>query len=51
MSSPTSSHGPSVLVSDFDGTMTRHDFYRLAIEELLPPDVPARPGRRVAASA
>lgn len=29
-----------VLVSDFDGTMTRHDFYRLALEELLPPDVP-----------
>ena len=23
-----------VLVSDFDGTMTRHDFYKLAIEEL-----------------
>jgi 2,3-diketo-5-methylthio-1-phosphopentane phosphatase len=31
--------GP-VLVSDFDGTMTRHDFYKLAIEKLLPPDVP-----------
>lgn len=29
-----------VLVSDFDGTMTRHDFYRLAIEKLLPPDTP-----------
>jgi 2,3-diketo-5-methylthio-1-phosphopentane phosphatase len=29
-----------VLVSDFDGTMTRHDFYKLAIESLLPPDVP-----------
>jgi 2-hydroxy-3-keto-5-methylthiopentenyl-1-phosphate phosphatase len=29
-----------VLVSDFDGTMTRHDFYRLAIESLLPPDTP-----------
>jgi 2,3-diketo-5-methylthio-1-phosphopentane phosphatase len=29
-----------VLVSDFDGTMTRHDFYKLAIEELLPPDTP-----------
>src|SRR5262249_943422 len=28
-----------VLVSDFDGTMTRYDFYRLAIESLLPPDV------------
>jgi 2,3-diketo-5-methylthio-1-phosphopentane phosphatase len=31
--------GP-VLVSDFDGTMTRHDFYKLAVERLLPPDVP-----------
>lgn len=29
-----------VLVSDFDGTMTRHDFYKLALDELLPPDVP-----------
>ena len=29
-----------VLVSDFDGTMTRHDFYKLAIELLLPVDVP-----------
>ena len=27
-----------VLVSDFDGTMTRHDFYKLAIESLLPPE-------------
>jgi 2,3-diketo-5-methylthio-1-phosphopentane phosphatase len=31
--------GP-VLVSDFDGTMTRHDFYKLAIEKLLPSDAP-----------
>jgi 2,3-diketo-5-methylthio-1-phosphopentane phosphatase len=29
-----------VLVSDFDGTMTRHDFYKLAIELLLPRDTP-----------
>ncbi|MFO0800912.1 MAG: HAD-IB family phosphatase [Gemmataceae bacterium] len=29
-----------VLVSDFDGTMTRHDFYKLALDELLPRDVP-----------
>jgi 2-hydroxy-3-keto-5-methylthiopentenyl-1-phosphate phosphatase len=29
-----------VLVSDFDGTMTRHDFYKLAIESLLPPGTP-----------
>jgi 2-hydroxy-3-keto-5-methylthiopentenyl-1-phosphate phosphatase len=28
-----------ILVSDFDGTMTRHDFYKLAIELLLPPNV------------
>jgi 2,3-diketo-5-methylthio-1-phosphopentane phosphatase len=35
-------HAPAaaVLVSDFDGTMTRHDFYKLAIESLLPPDTP-----------
>jgi 2,3-diketo-5-methylthio-1-phosphopentane phosphatase len=32
--------GSGVLVSDFDGTMTRHDFYKLAIESLLPPDTP-----------
>lgn len=29
-----------VLVSDFDGTMTQHDFYRLAIERLIPADTP-----------
>jgi 2,3-diketo-5-methylthio-1-phosphopentane phosphatase len=29
-----------VLVSDFDGTMTRHDFYKLAIELLLPSTTP-----------
>jgi len=29
-----------VLVSDFDGTMTRHDFYKLVIESLLPPGTP-----------
>jgi 2-hydroxy-3-keto-5-methylthiopentenyl-1-phosphate phosphatase len=29
-----------VLVSDFDGTMTRHDFYKLALESLLPPGTP-----------
>ena len=36
---PTTASGP-VLVSDFDGTMTRHDFYKLAIEKLLPADTP-----------
>jgi 2,3-diketo-5-methylthio-1-phosphopentane phosphatase len=29
-----------VLVSDFDGTMTRHDFYKLALKSLIPADVP-----------
>lgn len=29
-----------VLVSDFDGTMTRHDFYKLAVESLVPADTP-----------
>lgn len=29
-----------VLVTDFDGTLTRHDFYRLVIDELLPPGTP-----------
>jgi 2,3-diketo-5-methylthio-1-phosphopentane phosphatase len=32
--------GGGVLVSDFDGTMTRNDFYKLAIERLLPPETP-----------
>ena len=29
-----------VLVSDFDGTMTRRDFFKLAIQQLLPSDGP-----------
>ncbi len=29
-----------VLVSDFDGTVTRHDFFRLVVEELVPPGAP-----------
>ncbi len=28
----------SVLVTDFDGTITANDFYRLAVEHLLPPE-------------
>ena len=38
----STSPGPAarVLVSDFDGTMTRHDFYSLAIEKLIPADTP-----------
>ena len=30
----------ALLVTDFDGTMTRHDFYKLAAESLLPPEMP-----------
>lgn len=30
----------SLLVTDFDGTLTRDDFYQLAIKELLPDDLP-----------
>ncbi len=33
-------HPSKVLVSDFDGTMTRRDFFKLAIQQLLPPDAP-----------
>lgn len=29
-----------ILISDFDGTVTRNDFYRLIIDHLLPPDAP-----------
>ncbi len=29
-----------ILVSDFDGTMTRHDFYKLALQRLIPPGTP-----------
>jgi len=36
----TSRQAERVLVSDFDGTMTRHDFYKLAIEKLIPDDTP-----------
>lgn len=28
-----------VLIRDFDGTMTTHDFYRIALESLVPKDV------------
>ncbi|MBV8130349.1 MAG: hypothetical protein JO114_22090, partial [Planctomycetaceae bacterium] len=37
-SKPAEHH--SLLVTDFDGTMTRHDFYMLAARSLLPPDMP-----------
>jgi 2,3-diketo-5-methylthio-1-phosphopentane phosphatase len=32
-------HTTPVLVSDFDGTITRHDFYRLVLDELDDPQV------------
>ena len=37
-SEPAEHH--SLLVTDFDGTMTRHDFYILAARSLLPRDMP-----------
>lgn len=36
MTAADSSTSRGVFVSDFDGTMTRHDFYTLTIERLLP---------------
>lgn len=30
----------SILITDFDGTLTRHDFFRLALERLVPPGTP-----------
>lgn len=30
----------SILVSDFDGTLTRHDFYQLVMDHRMPPGVP-----------
>lgn len=35
-----SASSASVLVSDFDGTMTRQDFYKLAVELLVPKGTP-----------
>jgi 2,3-diketo-5-methylthio-1-phosphopentane phosphatase len=29
-----------IFVTDFDGTMTRRDFYRVALARLVPPDTP-----------
>ena len=40
LNSPMTAVARSLLVTDFDGTMTRHDFYRLATQYLLPPDLP-----------
>lgn len=36
MSQSASAGTGGIFVSDFDGTMTRHDFYDLALRELLP---------------
>lgn len=40
MASIPSADRALVLVSDFDGTMTRHDFYRMALQHLIPADCP-----------
>ena len=40
MTDPDPEQPGGVLVTDFDGTLTRHDFYRLVIDELLPPGRP-----------
>ena len=32
--------GTGTFVTDFDGTLTQHDFFRLALERLVPADVP-----------
>lgn len=40
MKTASEEQSTAVLVSDFDGTMTRHDFYKLAIEQLIACDVP-----------
>lgn len=40
MESASRTETRNVLVTDFDGTMTRHDFFKLVIESLLPPGTP-----------
>lgn len=40
MTSWSGTASSNVLVSDFDGTMTEHDFYKLAIHSLLPQETP-----------
>lgn len=37
-----------ILVSDFDGTMTRRDFFALVVERLLPPGTPDYWGEHLA---
>ena len=40
MNDETNQKTVRVLVSDFDGTMTRRDFFQLVVERLLPSDCP-----------
>jgi 2-hydroxy-3-keto-5-methylthiopentenyl-1-phosphate phosphatase len=40
MNDQASKKAGRVLVSDFDGTMTRRDFFQLVVERLLPPECP-----------
>lgn len=40
MTSTLRPRAAGVLVTDFDGTVTKRDFYRLALARLIPPDVP-----------
>ena len=40
MKGPLAVTSQKILVSDFDGTMTQHDFYQLTVESLLPPGTP-----------
>ncbi len=37
---PRSPTRPSVLVTDFDGTLTRREFYQLVRDSLVPPETP-----------
>lgn len=43
MASPALDVAPDtpILVSDFDGTLTRHDFYQLVMDRLIPPGTPS----------
>lgn len=35
-----SAQPPSILISDFDGTITRRDFFELSVSRCVPPDAP-----------
>ena len=45
--SSTHETSSKILVSDFDGTMTRRDFYRLVLQR-VPPETPDYWGRYLA---